>query len=217
MNPPELLSDSQTTEKAPWRPFVDGLRRFVGSRVPDADADDVLQDALLRLHEAADSLRDADRAEAWVFSIARRAIADYYRQEERRPIDGAAGAADDVTEDPSPAIENLAGYDGDHDVHEEVLSWLRPMAEELPEMYGRPLIMADFEGYTQQEVADEIGLSLSGAKSRVQRARVKLRERLQQCCEIEFGPEGRAVAFRRRKQCTVDSCSAYGPNEVREA
>jgi RNA polymerase sigma-70 factor (ECF subfamily) len=193
-------SPDASTEKAPWRPFVDGLRRFVGSRVPDSDAEDVLQDTLLRLHEAADSLRDADRAEAWVFSIARRAIADYYRQEERRPVDGTAGAADDVTEGPSPALENLASYDGDHDVHEEVLSWLRPMAESLSDMYARPLIMADFEGYTQQEVADEIGLSLSGAKSRVQRARVKLRERLQQCCEVEFGPEGRAVAFRRRDE-----------------
>lgn len=196
-----------STEEAPWRPFVDGLRRFIGSRVPEADAEDVLQDTLFRLHEAADSLRDADRAEAWVFSIARRAIADYYRQEERRPVDETAGAAADVTEEPPSTLDNLADYDGAHDVHEEVLSWLRPMAEELSEMYRRPLIMADFEGYKQQTVADELGLSLSGAKSRVQRARVKLRERLQECCEVEFGPEGRAVAFRRREQCTVDSCS----------
>lgn len=207
MSVPTPPSPDSSTDEAPWRPFVEGLRRFVGSRVSDADADDVLQDTLVRLHEAADSLRDADRAEAWVFSIARRTIADYYRQEERRPVDGTAGTADDLTEDPSPTLENLAGYDGAHDVHEEVLSWLRPMAEGLPEMYGRPLIMADFEGHTQQEVADEIGLSLSGAKSRIQRARVKLRDRLQQCCEVEFGPEGRAVAFHRREQCTGDSCS----------
>ena len=50
-----------------------------------ADAEDVLQDTLLRLHEASDSLRDADRAEAWVFSIARRTIADFYRERERGP------------------------------------------------------------------------------------------------------------------------------------
>lgn len=191
---------------APWRPFVDGLRRFIAGKVPAADADDVLQETLLRLHEAADSLRDADRAEAWVFSIARRTIADYYRQKERRPVEETAGAADDVIEEAPSETDNLSAYDGAHDVHEEVLSWLRPMAEELPKMYRRPLIMADFEGHTQQEVADEIGLSLSGAKSRVQRARVKLRERLQRCCEVEFGPEGRAVAFRRREPC--DECDS---------
>lgn len=197
-------SSSQSTHRsessAPWRPFVDGLRRFIAGRVPDPDAEDVLQDTLLQLHEAADSLRDADRAEAWVFSVARRTIADYYRAQERRPVDGTAGTAADLVDDGDASEGPLAAYDGAHDVHEEVLSWLRPMAEGLPEMYRRPLLMADFDGHTQQEVADELGLSLSGAKSRVQRARVKLRERLRRCCDIEFGPDGRAVAFRRRER-----------------
>jgi RNA polymerase sigma-70 factor (ECF subfamily) len=200
MSPSVSPSDSSNAEEAPWRPFVDGLRRFIESRVPEADAEDVFQDTLVRLHEGADSLRDADRAEAWVFSIARRAIADFYRDRERGPDEEPVGRAPAKATDEPPPTENLAGYDGEHDVHEEVLSWLRPMAETLPEMYGRPLIMSDFEGHTQQEVADEIGLSLSGAKSRVQRARVKLREQLQECCEVEFGPEGRAVAFRRREE-----------------
>ena len=194
-------------EDAPvWRPFVDGLRRFIAGRVSDANAPDVLQDTLLRLHKAADSLRDADRAEAWVFSIARRAIADHYRQEERRPVDVAAGSAEEVTDAPDPATENLADYDGPHDVHEEVLSWMRPMAEELPEMYRRPLVMADFEGHTHQAVADELGLSRSGATSRIRRARAKLRDRLGRCCAVEFGPDGRAVAFHRHGACEED-CS----------
>lgn len=204
--PSASSTPTSSQEEAPWRPFVDGLRRFIAGRVPDADAPDVLQDTLLRLHEAADTLRDADRAEAWVFSIARRAIADHYRQEERRPVDAAAGTAEDVTDDPDPATENLADYDGGHDVHEEVLSWLRPMAEELPEMYRRPLVMADFEGHTHQAVADALGLTRSGATSRIRRARVKLKERLEQCCTVEFGPEGRAVAFHRHEACET-ACS----------
>lgn len=52
-------------------------------------------------------------------------------------------------------------------MHEEGLTWLRPGTEELPEMCKRPLIMADFEGHTHQEGADELGLSVSGAKLRV--------------------------------------------------
>lgn len=200
MSASDSSASASQSEDAPWRPFVDGLRRFIASRVPAEAAEDVLQDTLLRLHEAADSLRDADRAEAWVFSIARRTIADFYRDRERGPDETSVGRAPaEATAEPSPT-DTLTEYDGDHDVHEEVLSWLRPMAEELPDMYSRPLVMADFDGHTQQEVADELGLSLSGAKSRVQRARVKLREQLQQCCNVEFGPEGRAVAFRRRRE-----------------
>mgnify|MGYP006288804601 CR=1 FL=1 len=200
------IAPEPSREEAPWRPFVEGLRRFIAGRVPSADAPDVLQDTLLRLHEATDSLRDADRAEAWVFSIARRAIADHYRQEERRPVDGTAGTADDMTEDPDPTTDNLADYDGAHDVHEEVLSWLRPMAEKLPAKYRRPLVMADFEGHTHQEVADDLELSRSGATSRIRRARARLREHLERCCAVEFGPDGRAVAFSRREPCR-EGCS----------
>jgi RNA polymerase sigma-70 factor (ECF subfamily) len=199
-------ADTPSNDTPVWRPFVEGLRRFIAGRVPDAHAPDVLQDTLLRLHEGADSLRDADRAEAWVFSIARRAIADHYRQEERRPVDVVAGAADDVTGDPDPTRDNLAEYGGEHDVHEEVLSWLRPMAEALPETYRRPLVMADFEGHTHRAVADELGLSRSGATSRIRRARAKLKERLERCCAVEFGPEGRAVAFHRIESCKT-ACS----------
>ena len=199
-------SDFTTADDAPWRPFVDGLRRFIAGRVPNTDAEDVLQDTLLRLHEASDSLRDADRAEAWVFSIARRTIADFYREQERGPEEQPLGSELEQAEGARPT-ENLAGYDGDHDVHEEVLSWLRPMAEELPEKYRRPLVMADFEGHTHEEVAEDLGLSRSGATSRIRRARAKLREQLRQCCEVEFGPDGRAVAFRRReKRC--ETCTS---------
>ena len=204
---PDSSSLEPSDKDAPWRPFVNGLRRFVAGRVPVADAEDVLQDTLLRLHEASDSLRDADRAEAWVFSIARRAIADFYRGREHGPDEQPVGRAPaEATEEP-PLTENLSGYDGEHDVHEEVLSWLHPMAEELPEKYRRPLIMADFEGHTHQEIAAELELSRSGATSRIRRARAILRERLRHCCEVEFGPDGRAVAFRRREE-PCETCNS---------
>ena len=186
-------------QSPPWRPFVEGLRDFIGRRVPDAERDDVLQETLIQLHESVSSLQDADRTESWVFTIARRTIADFYRERERQPPEASIEEADGALGSPPPsATGTLTHYEGAHDVHEEVLSWLRPMAQQLDEMYRRPLLMADFEGHTQQEVADELGLSLSGAKSRVQRARQKLGGLLKACCEIEFGPEGRAQAFHRR-------------------
>ncbi len=192
--------NSPDGDEEPWEPFVEGLRAFIHKRVPSARAEDVLQETLVRLHESASSTDNIDRAEAWVFAIARRTIADFYRERDRGPEEKAVGRAEEVAEPvKDPGAETLAEYDGEHDVHEEVLSWLRPMAEELSEMYRRPLVMADFEGHTQQEVADELGLSLSGAKSRVQRARDKLRRRLKDCCEVTFGADGRAREFRRRE------------------
>ena len=179
----------------PWLPLAAGLRAFVAQRVPAAEADDVTQDALLRLHEAGHTLRDGDKVEAWVYAVTRRTIADFYRR--RREPALALGDAEAVADPDAALPENLAAYAGDHAVHEEVLSWLRPFAEALPEPDRQALLMADFEGRTQQEVADALGLSLSGAKSRVQRARARLGRDLRACCAVEFGPDARAHAFRR--------------------
>ena len=176
-----------------WEPFVGALRAFIARRVPAADTDDVLQDVLLRLHQAAHTLRDAGRAEAWVYGIARRTIADHFR---RRLAPAGTDDADALADSAAPP-ENLAAFRGEHDVHEEVLSWLRPFADALPEPDRTALLMADFEGRTQQDVADRLGLSLSGAKSRVQRARQRLGDAVRACCEVEFGPDARATAFRR--------------------
>ncbi|MEM7050232.1 MAG: sigma-70 family RNA polymerase sigma factor [Acidobacteriota bacterium] len=182
-----------------WHRFLKGLRAFVARRVPEQDADDVVQEVLLRLHQGAAGLRDAKRAEAWVFTIARRTIADFYRARRPTSEEEVDQLAASLPDEPG----SFATFPGDHSVHEEVLSWLRPMAEELPEKYRQALILADFEGLKQREVATRLGLSLSGAKSRVQRARTMLAGALEACCEVELGPDGRAVDFLRR-DCACD-------------
>ncbi len=72
-------------------------------------------------------------------------------------------------------------------IHKEIALALKPLIGELPEKYRRPLQLAELEGLSQQAIADQLGLSLSGAKSRVQRGRVKLREQFMKCCDIEVG------------------------------
>jgi RNA polymerase sigma-70 factor, ECF subfamily len=181
-----------------WRPFVDGLRAFVARRVPERDAEDVAQDVMVRLHRAAGSLRDSGRAESWVYGIARRTIADYYRSRGPGPAAESLADPEELTATGDEPRQGFGTFAGVHSVHEEVLSWLRPMAEELPAHYRDALLLADFEGRPQQEVADALSLSLSGAKSRIQRARALLGEHLRRCCEVELGPDGRVTDFRRR-------------------
>jgi len=198
------MADDALNTKMLWRQFSDQVRGFIKSKVSnDAEAEDVLQDIFIRIHEGIGNLRNEDRVQSWVFGIARRALADFYRKKGRGKEE-PAGVEIQTGGDDNPAID-LNKYEGDHSVHEEVLSWLIPMIDELPEKYGKPLKMADVEEKTQQEVADHFGLSLSGAKSRVQRARQKLGEVLAACCEVEFGDEGRAVAYHKIKE-EDDSC-----------
>lgn len=192
---PTMLSNA-----AFWEFFNKQIRGFVMRRVPTrTDAEDVLQDVYVRLHQGASTFQNRDRLHEWVFTIARRTVADFYRRQ-FRALRKKKDVPHEVLLDQivtNPTF-SLSTYHGDHDIHEEVLSWLRPMINKLPEKYGKALWLADVEGLRQRDVATQLGLSLSGAKSRVQRARVLLGEMLQNCCDIEFGQDGRAVSYHRR-------------------
>jgi RNA polymerase sigma-70 factor (ECF subfamily) len=81
---------------------------------------------------------------------------------------------------------------------------LRETAEELEEPYREALILTEYEGLTQAEYAARAGLSLSGAKSRVQRAREKLKQLLLDCCHFELDRRGGIIDFYPRC-CRCDS------------
>ncbi len=66
---------------------------------------------------------------------------------------------------------------------------------ELPEEDREVLTLCDLEGWTQQDYARLKGLSLPGAKSRVQRARKRLRAHLSSACQVRFDEAGRVCCF----------------------
>ncbi|MBD3617582.1 MAG: RNA polymerase sigma factor SigZ [Gracilimonas sp.] len=199
-----MNTSSPTHTEKIWKEFSDHVRNFIRAKVAtDDEAEDILQDIFTRIHQGIANLKHEDRVQSWVFGIARRALADHYRSKKKRENLKGEAATDETKEAEDIQLRN---YEGEHDVHEEVLSWLIPMIDDLPEKYRIPLKMADVEGKSQQEIADEFELSLSGAKSRVQRGREKLGEILAACCEIEFGREGRAVAYRKVKKDSCESC-----------
>ncbi len=70
-----------------------------------------------------------------------------------------------------------------------------PLLDELPVQSREAVRLAELEGVTQREVAARMGLSVSGAKSWVQRGRNMLREVLLQCCRVELDRRGGVVDF----------------------
>jgi RNA polymerase sigma factor (sigma-70 family) len=102
------------------------------------------------------------------------AIVDHYRSQkpwEELPVD-------------------IAAPESKRDYVAELATCLQPLIAEMPETYRTALVLSEIEGLPQREVADRLNISLSGAKSRVQRGREKLRQHLLDCCEIETGRAG---------------------------
>jgi RNA polymerase sigma-70 factor (ECF subfamily) len=79
------------------------------------------------------------------------------------------------------------------------------------------LRLIEFEGLTQVEAARRSGLSLSGMKSRVQRARFRLRSALDDCCRIALDRRGGLLGYEGRTgQCDPAACPSSPPESPKD-
>lgn len=185
----------KTVTEQIWRELSDRLRQFVRSRIEStADVDDVLQTIFLRIHTHFADLRKAERLNSWVFQIARNAITDYFRK--RRDTHGD--------------VETLVGdSDNGHsgNLNSELTQCVEALIMRLPEEQRRALSLYELEGKSQKEIADRESISLSGAKSRIQRGRKSLERILKACCEFQFDRRGNVVEYKANDaDCCEEKC-----------
>lgn len=182
--------------KTVWQAFHQRLRGFILNKVNNpADADDILQEVFIRISQNLTAVRDSDLLQSWIFQITRNAIIDYYRKVDRQP--------QFISED---ALETLTGDEDLVVFNQEMASCLRPLLNYLPAPYREAVELTEFEGKTQRSSAQELGISVSGMKSRVQRGRQKLKELLQTCCQIELDVVGNVIEYEMKDPSMCRSC-----------
>jgi RNA polymerase sigma-70 factor (ECF subfamily) len=165
-----------------WEQYNQRLGAFIRSRVwDDAEAEDILQEVFIRVHRHLCCQTEWERPEAWFFQIARNLIIDHYRRRrETAEIPESLPAEPDLPED---------------DPQAELALSLKEVIDTLPAAYRQALLLTEYQGLSQKELAEQMGISLSGAKSRVQRARLKLREMLLECCHFVLDRRGRVMDY----------------------
>lgn len=166
----ETFTETSTDFTLLWNAFSKGIESYFRQKTKDEDlAKDLLQDTFLKIYLHRHSVSDEQKLGAWVSRIAQNALMDYFRKKElKEPMDG----------------KDLYMLE-EGDSYNEVLSkMVKPFMQQLPDEYRMALELTDIEGLSQKELAVRLGISYSGAKSRVQRARQKLKEVFEACCEI---------------------------------
>jgi RNA polymerase sigma-70 factor (ECF subfamily) len=131
-----------------------------------------------------------------MYRIARNAIADHYRTPAVRR-ERASGDILEIASANEPAIPVRSG-DDDRAALRELAACLQPMIGRLPTPYREAIRMAELEGVTQSDAARRAGVSLSGMKSRVQRARLQLRAIVEECCRVDLDRRGSITSFASR-------------------
>lgn len=176
-----------------WQPFVDELRAFVHKRVNDPHtADDLAQDVLVKFAREVATNGPLANPAAWLFTTARHAVIDHYRT--RRPTQALE------------AVPEVAEPEADGADLQRLQASFRTFVHALPGKYREALLLTEFEGLTQQQLADRLGVPLSTAKSRVQRGRAELAKALHDCCTFELDRRGGVVDYQRRQPGGRSDC-----------
>ncbi len=195
-----------TAEPALWMEAETRLRPFLARRVPVADVDDVLQDVFLRMQRGLASLRDEERLDAWLYQVARSAIAESGRSRARHPLAGES-AQDGLAElAPEPEQDDAA--------IRALSSCVAVFVARLPSPYREAVTLIELEGLTAREAAELAGISVSGMKSRVQRGRRRLRAIFEECCEIALDARGKITAATPRAACPPGMACESAPTTV---
>jgi RNA polymerase sigma-70 factor (ECF subfamily) len=191
-----LLRSTFMSQERLFAELASPLRAFVARRAPPgADVEDLVQTIWLRMHQSLSTLRDPERAGAWMFQIARNVIADAGRSLARAKTDEL-----DETEHAMPE------GDGEAASH-AAARCLVPMIQELEEPYRTALQLIEMERLTHVQAAERAQVSQAAMKSRVLRGRAALRTVLLRCCRVALDARRRVVDFERRSPASCSGCA----------
>lgn len=170
-----------------WFNFRDRLLNFIKSRVRNVeDSEDILQEVFIKIHQKSKQLENELKLTSWIFQITRNTIIDFYRKK-RIPI------SESVLFEPQEDLEE--------ELNPQLLSCLMPFIDKLLPKDKDALMKTVYGNLSQKEYAKELNLSYSATKSRVQRAKLKLKDLFSECCNIKTDKYGNVISSE------IDDCT----------
>ena len=137
------------------------------------DAQDCLQEAMLRIYRGMDSFKGQASFATWIYRITMNTCLDELRRRKNRPNTSLDSLLDLGWSPPDPAAspekQALQG---------ELRAELARCMKELPEDMRAAVVLRDVEGYAYEEIAGILNINVGTVKSRISRAREKLREKI---------------------------------------
>jgi RNA polymerase sigma-70 factor (ECF subfamily) len=165
-----------------WNEFSEKLLSFIKTKVETTeDAKDLLQDVFLKISMKVDQFQENSNLNAWVYTITRNAITDYYRKN-KAPI-----IIDEIEEDTSNPF-----------------CCLDPHIASLPPEYREVIFLSEIKGIKHKKIAESLNLSHSAIKSRVVRGRELLKKKFVECCKYHLNDDGKLVG---EPDCNSDICN----------
>jgi RNA polymerase sigma-70 factor, ECF subfamily len=194
---------SQIGLKAITEQLRQELYAYIRNKVGDPSAaDDLTQETFLRVERALAKGTEPEHFRGWIFQIARNSVVDW-RNDQRRFVtlddNSVAGESTETGADDSIESEFRRG----------LFAYATKVIEGMPAEDREALTLTELDGLSREELASHLGISVSAAKSRVVRARAKLKRAIDECCRLITDPYGKVIGWKRR---VTDCCGSKTAN-----
>ncbi|MFD1957678.1 sigma-70 family RNA polymerase sigma factor [Paenibacillus thailandensis] len=168
------------------------VRYYVARRVSCAAAiEDIVQTTFLKAYGNLDKLTDASKLLPWLLRIARNCTVDYYRTR--------VSTMYSLDEMERPSLSQVETEADLNTGQLEVYACMREAIQQLPHS-DREALTLQLNGLSVTQISERLGLTKSGAKSRIQRARGRLKRKMTGCCHIETDRYGNIIDFVVKKR-----------------
>ncbi|WP_019028012.1 RNA polymerase sigma factor SigZ [Colwellia piezophila] len=168
-----------------WLEYRAALKRFLHAKVAnEADVDDLLQDILIKTYNNLDAVKTQKSVNSWLFQIANNTIIDYYRQKSRKNARAQVASDEEIfalEESPQSSVD--------------LSNCISPFINALPDKDASLLTAIDLHNQSQKQYAQQMGISYSTLKSRVQKSRGLLKQVFDDCCHFKIDKIGNVYDY----------------------
>lgn len=179
-----------------YEAFQPKILRYLTRLVGKTESEDLTQEVLIKVSEALPNFRGESKLSTWIYRIATHAALDRLRSPSYKRVTQHCSAQEEaelgdrnaLTGEKTPLVEHQI-------FHKEMNECIQAFIHKLPENYRIVLVLSEFEGLKDNEIAETLGISPGAVKIRLHRAREKLKEEFIANCdpywveENEFLPE----------------------------
>jgi len=174
--------DNDLTFDFIWDHHKNDIENFIRSKVNNVhDAEDILQDVFIKVYRNLNKLRKVTSINAWLFTISNNSIIDYYKK--KKPHLVMPHELYDIEE---ASIE-------DNNYNNEFTNCIKETTFDIPDKYMKVYKMFEEEGLKHKDIMKKLNISLSTSKIRLMRAREKMAESINKCCELESDGYGNVI------------------------
>ncbi|HIJ65166.1 MAG TPA: RNA polymerase sigma factor [Candidatus Hydrogenedentes bacterium] len=159
----------ETLVKRYERPLFNYMRRMLGDA---GEAEDLFQEAFLRVYTHRDRFRTTGRFRPWVYKIATNLCRDRLRKRRRRPevsLDWPLGG-EDAAQSLADRIASPEANPSDHAAASETAERLEAALAKLSDKHRAVFLMARYEGMAYDEIARSLHIPVGTVKSRMNKA-----------------------------------------------